>query len=423
MLPDRAHCRPHPGGAGEPRGGSMAAGGAASPVASFPLNIERRGRSTTLDVPFTFAAPLRHARLTEWLGKERWTVRGDATPAPSPGGGATEAAVHAAELLFIRDVLGPLRLRPGAVPEKIVARLLAIGVMALHKRSEALFGQRWADFLLACWPETSPTTSAATSDPTPAPTPAVPTTSTATTAAPTSTVAATAAITTAMLSPSPAPSSLLPLPAAMAPPPLLPLPTASEADDGGEEPLLTLLFGEPSCAASLVGGFEGAGDNTDELELLLLLPASGGSCGALGLAASAEAEMLWEEALPVPPTPASGSGGVASVYGAAAQPAAQPLVSLVAPADACLPSSQDAELAQLVAELAAPAAPVLPAAGAALLLPDELPEIPPCFASADLEAELAAEAAARACGAPSADLDFLCSRDTWDFFPPAPFAP
>ncbi len=99
----------------------MAAGGAASPVASFPLNIERRGRSTTLDVPFTFAAPLRHARLTEWLGKERWTVRGDATPAPSPGGGATEAAVHAAELLFIRDVLGPLRLRPGAVPEKVGA--------------------------------------------------------------------------------------------------------------------------------------------------------------------------------------------------------------------------------------------------------------------------------------------------------------
>lgn len=303
-----------------------------------------------------------------------------------------------------------------------MARLLAIGVMALHKRSEALFGQRWADFLLARWPETSPTASAATSDPSPAPTPAVPTTSTATTAAPTSTAAATAAITTAMLSPSPAPSSLLPLVAAMAPPPLLPLPTASEADDGGEEPLLTLLFGEPSCAASLVGGFEGAGDNADELELLLL-PASGGSCGALGLAASAEAEMLWEEALPVPPTPASGSGGVASVYGAAAQPAAQPLASLVAPADACLPSSQDAELAQLVAELAAPAAPALPAAGAALLLPDELPEIPPCFASADLEAELAAEAAARACGAPSADLDFLCSRDTWDFFPPAPFAP
>ncbi|KAL4433946.1 hypothetical protein ABPG75_000387 [Micractinium tetrahymenae] len=119
------------------RGGSTAAGGAGA-VATFPLSVERKGRSTSLDVPFTFGAPLRHARLTEWLGKERWAVRGGAAPATASPGGATEAAVQAAELLFVRDVLGPLRLRPGAVPEKIVARLLAIGVMVLQKRCEQL---------------------------------------------------------------------------------------------------------------------------------------------------------------------------------------------------------------------------------------------------------------------------------------------
>lgn len=106
-------------GAGEPRGGSIAAGGGTGAVASFALSIERKGRSTTLDVPFTFAAPLRHARLNEWLGKERWAVRGGTPPAAASPGGATEAAIQAAELLFVRDVLGPLRLRPGAVPEKV----------------------------------------------------------------------------------------------------------------------------------------------------------------------------------------------------------------------------------------------------------------------------------------------------------------
>ncbi|KAL4433939.1 hypothetical protein ABPG75_000380 [Micractinium tetrahymenae] len=425
MLCDRARSPPHVGAGALLRGGSTAAGGAGA-VATFPLSVERKGRSTSLDVPFTFGAPLRHGRLTEWLGKERWAVRGGAAPATASPGGATEAAVQAAELLFVRDVLGPLRLRPGAVPEKIVARLLAIGVMALHKRCEALFGQRWADFLLARWPEASPAPSAATSAPPPAPTPALPTASTATTAAPTTT---TAAITTAALAPSPPPTAPLSIPtAATAPPPLLSLPAVSEADDGGEEPLLALLFGAPSAAGCLVGGFEGAGDNGDELEVLLLPP--GGGCGGGRLGLAAEAEMEWEEALTVPPTPAGG-GGFASAYAvpAAAQPAAQPLAAqlglapLVAPAEAAPPSSQDAELAQLVAELAAPAAPALPAAGAALLLPDELPEIPPCFASADLAAELAAEAAAGAADSFSADLDLLCSCDTWDLFPPPPSGP
>lgn len=332
----------------------------------------------------------------------------DPWPARQPSASALKSEPDSRHLLT--DPAPPLP------PLQIVARLLAIGVMALHKRCEALFGQRWADFLLARWPETSPAPSAATSAPPPAATPA-----------PTASTATTAAVTAATLAPSPPPPALLPIPTT-APPPLLPIPTASDADDGGEEPLLALLFGEPSTAACLVGGFEGAGDNADELELLLL---PGGGCGGLGLAAEAEAEMLWEEALPVPPTPAGGSGSVPNAYTLpAAQPAAaQPLAAqlglapLVAAAEPALQSSQDAELAQLVAELSAPAAPALPAAGAALLLPDELPEIPPCFSSADLEAELAAEAAASAGGAPSADLDFLCSCNTWDLFPPPPFAP
>lgn len=286
--------------------------------------------------------------------------------------------------------------------------------MALHKRSEALFGQRWADFLLARWPESSPTTSAPPS----APTPALPTASTVTTAAPTA-------------KPAPSPSAQPPLSVstAAAPPPLT-LPSASEADDGGEEPLLELLLGEPSVAGRLVGGFEGAGDSNDELEVLLLPACNGGSCArlGLGLAAAAEAEMQWDEVLSVPPTPAGGCGGVTSAYTLAAPPTTQSLaaqlglVPLVAASDAALPSSQDAELAQLVAELAAPL-PAAPACSAALLLPDELPEIPPCFASADLAAELAAEAAAGAASCRSADLDFLRACDTWALFSPPSFAP
>ena len=47
---------------------------------------------------------------------------GDARPRRRHGGGGgshSDRSAQAEELLFLRDCLGPLRARPGAVPEKV----------------------------------------------------------------------------------------------------------------------------------------------------------------------------------------------------------------------------------------------------------------------------------------------------------------
>lgn len=93
----------------------------------FKLAAQRAGRTSTLLVPASLAAPARHSRLLAFLGKEKWAVAGGALP-PLRSGGAGDASaeqLHAAELLFVRDVLGPLRRRATTpVPEKVRCSVL-----------------------------------------------------------------------------------------------------------------------------------------------------------------------------------------------------------------------------------------------------------------------------------------------------------
>ncbi|PRW39330.1 hypothetical protein C2E21_7136 [Chlorella sorokiniana] len=118
-------------------------------VPTFQLVLERDSSAPqALDVPCCFTGT-RYDRLVAFLHNEHWTV---AAPSPRASAaarlaGCSEREVHAAELMFIRT-LGMLRSKAGtAVPEKVVGKLLGIGVKALHTRCEQLFGCKWAAFL------------------------------------------------------------------------------------------------------------------------------------------------------------------------------------------------------------------------------------------------------------------------------------
>jgi hypothetical protein len=87
-------------------------------VPTFALTIERGGSRLTLRVPLTFNTKLRLDRLHTFLRKEKWAV-GAMAPLAAGLGGQTDRQALAEELLFVRDCLGPLRTRPGAVPEKV----------------------------------------------------------------------------------------------------------------------------------------------------------------------------------------------------------------------------------------------------------------------------------------------------------------
>lgn len=121
-------------------------------IPTFYIYIERKKDKLTLAVPCTLKHQARYQRLLDFLTKENWRVRPAACgPAMMAGGwgGATEEQAQAAELLFVRDCLCPLRAKRGCLPEKMAAKLLEIGVKALHKRCLELFGLEWGDFLTA----------------------------------------------------------------------------------------------------------------------------------------------------------------------------------------------------------------------------------------------------------------------------------
>lgn len=82
----------------------------------------------------------RFACLTALLKKEGWAVRDAAGPGILAGGwgGCTSAQAQAAELMFVRDTLGPLRSRTGPVPEKVGRRWVAwweLGSVDCHRKS------------------------------------------------------------------------------------------------------------------------------------------------------------------------------------------------------------------------------------------------------------------------------------------------
>ena len=84
--------------------------------------MTRDGVSTTLAVPLSVLAKYDKAmHLFGILTKERWQLP-VLTAVRWSGYVAAEREVHTAELLFVRDGLGPLRRRPGPVPGKVGAR-------------------------------------------------------------------------------------------------------------------------------------------------------------------------------------------------------------------------------------------------------------------------------------------------------------
>lgn len=375
----------------------------------FVLAIERRGCSTTLSVPSSFYPPTRRQRLHEWLKKEGWTLRGGASQVTG-GLPTSEEAAHAAEMLFVRDTLGPLRLRPGAVPEKLVARLLSVGVMALHKRCESLFGQRWADFLLARWPGASPS---------PAPSAATPSAPAPSASAPS---APAAAFVLPMVDPAPAAAIQFSSPAAapkevaLAPlPPLLP--TVSEAaEEMGQEDSTNSLV------AYLLNCHAGASCCNEGLESYYFSSGAGGGMvvGSYDLAAAAEAEAAdWEAA--VPPTPTSHPLPALSAAAAAPQlfvPVPAPAAALAprAPAPApALRAAMQPQQSYFATAAAAAAASWVPF----LDLSADVPEAPPSFCP-DLMASIELDDAELAPA--GADLDELTwCNDMWDLFsPPSP---
>ena len=89
-------------------------------VPYFLLTVERHSHATSLAVPAAFSSAARYARLVSWLAKEKWTAHNVGAAALAGGSaGVGERAMQAAEMVFVRDVLGPMRLRPGPVPEKV----------------------------------------------------------------------------------------------------------------------------------------------------------------------------------------------------------------------------------------------------------------------------------------------------------------
>ncbi|EFN57291.1 expressed protein [Chlorella variabilis] len=250
-------------------------------VPSFELTIQRGGVTTSLPVPFTFASAVRMTRLQEFLKRERWTV---VTPGPAGamaggGGSHSDRSAQAEELLFLRDCLGPLRARPGAVPEKTASKMLEVGVKGLHERTQRLFGQTWGDFLLGGWPAA------------PAPAPPAP---------------------AALLAAPPrrsSPTTLAPLP------PLLPLPpTASEAATDEEESLVELLLGacggvaaRPPCDPASYD------DMYDDIDSIFTTAAAGFQ---LDMAAAVELEAATPAAAPPPaPAPAASTATTAATTG------------------------------------------------------------------------------------------------------------
>lgn len=192
------------------------------------------------------------------------------------------------------------------LPQK-VARLLAIGVLALHHRSKELFGLSWADFLLAG--AGSPATATTTTAPAAAPAPEA--------HAPTALVL-------------PAVQPVMPLV------PLVPLAPAlgGEQEEEQEESLVALLLGpalppQPTLQAMAAAARRPSFGPLDsgecgELEAFFLTP-----CASFGLseaeAAALEAVAEWTACCP--PTPHVGASGAAIAPALAATPGPAPALS------------------------------------------------------------------------------------------------
>ena len=93
------------------------------------VTMTRAGQSTTLEVPLSVLATNDKAvRLFSILTRER-TQLPILAAVRSRGSVASEREVHTAELLFVRDGLGPLRHRAGPIPEKVGACMRSSGLM------------------------------------------------------------------------------------------------------------------------------------------------------------------------------------------------------------------------------------------------------------------------------------------------------
>lgn len=105
-----------------------------------------RRNDVDLHVPVPASLEPRHEKLLQWLNSEGWHLRGRTSV--SGRGPLKERERHAAELVFVRDVLPLLRRKVRrAVPEKAVGMMLGIGVKLLHERIADLFGDgSYAEF-------------------------------------------------------------------------------------------------------------------------------------------------------------------------------------------------------------------------------------------------------------------------------------